>query len=95
MMFDNADLFKKYADIEKAAFVLSLIIERPEFVKEVSFKDPFVKTDVFDEENIFNLHIKFKDDGTMKKKLRAHIDEMESSVLSQLEQIKKEKKNYD
>lgn len=82
--------------IDKAAYIVSLIVQNPEIINKVVFVDPFEKTSVFDEKGgKLVLEIEFKDDGTIKDAFRKHITEYYDNLLAELERVKQEKNKYD
>lgn len=93
--FDQFEMMERLSNIEKAIYILSVVVENPTVITHVSLSDPFVKKDVFDErEKTLNLTVKFVDDGSIKTALVNHIEEVEKNISSQLEQVKKEKAKY-
>jgi len=82
--------------IDKAAFLFSLIIQKPQLIRKVFFTDPFEKSSVFDEKmRRFSFEVVFEDDGTIKEALRNHIAEYETNLIKELDRIKQEKNKYE
>lgn len=89
------DSMESMEKIDKAAYMISIIVQKPDIIRNVVFTDPFSKQTVFEDNNRkFALEIEFEDDGSIKEAFKNHIAEYENSLLRELERVKQEKSRY-